>query len=379
MAAVIEDLVRKESHRQMAKVYESLGLSRMLWPNSTSGNIYDMYLIVVLTARNLTMAEPQKNRRRLVAFQQRFAGYAEMHGWLQDLGTRYTLPDIEEHGGISFSVMSRVAEAFGDEFPHFNDKECNDLKTTLMKMEGGSRKPGRIPLSDFYNSSRYRHWKFTENPEYLRDLGALDESDAQRKYVILANYISSFNNCIRADGLYAICCQSPCERLMHTLEEQVAAPAADSATLAALVANLSTDTVPVRDKLDTKLLERLDGIAEQSGQSKLVPLHGRLFALWMHHAFPRECPYPHKVGTTNPQTPDEWMKSNGRSTQVSQEQIARIVQDSCPAGIWEDLPSHCEIENDELPWSNYEDRETLLSSSLHDFRGSILRSKPEGN
>lgn len=37
----------------------------------------------------------------------------------------------------------------------------------------------------------------------------------------------------------------------------------------------------------------------------------------------------HQVGTTNPQTPDEWMKSNGRSTQVSQEQIARIVQDSC--------------------------------------------------
>ena len=41
--------------------------------------------------------------------------------WLR-WATRYTLPDIEEHGGISFSVMSRVAEAFGDEFPHFNDK-----------------------------------------------------------------------------------------------------------------------------------------------------------------------------------------------------------------------------------------------------------------
>ena len=24
-----------------------------------------------------------------------------------------------------------------------------------------------------------------------------------------------------------------------------------------------------------------------------VPLHGRLFAQWLHHAFPRECPYPH--------------------------------------------------------------------------------------
>lgn len=34
------NLADQESHRQMAKVYESLGLSRMLWPNSTSGNIY---------------------------------------------------------------------------------------------------------------------------------------------------------------------------------------------------------------------------------------------------------------------------------------------------------------------------------------------------
>ena len=29
-----------------------------------------------------------------------------------------------------------------------------------------------------------------------------------------------FNNCVRADSLYAICCRSPCERLMNVLEEK---------------------------------------------------------------------------------------------------------------------------------------------------------------
>merc|ERR1719480_457031 len=29
-----------------------------------------------------------------------------------------------------------------------------------------------------------------------------------------------------------------------------------------------------------------------------VPLHGRLFSQWLHYTFPRECPLPHKQGTT---------------------------------------------------------------------------------
>lgn len=342
MVTVIEDLVRKESHRQMAKVYEALGFSMTdPLPREDADLAMDMYLIIVLTARNITMAEPKKNRLRLQAFQQRYAGYADMHEWLRDLGQRYFEDSPEE--GLSFSTMSKAAEAFGDEFPQFNDKECHDLKTTLMKMEGGSRKPG--------------------------DLGALDESDVHRKYVILANYISSFNNCVRADSLYAICCRSPCERLMNVLEEKVAAPSADATLLASIVANLSTETVPARGTLDPKLMDRLEDIARQSGS---VPLHGRLFAQWMHHAFPRECPYPHEAGTTNPQTPDEWMKTNGRSTQVSAQQIEQIARDSCPADKKEGLP--CDMENAELPWSNNEDRAELLSS-LHGPRTQVSGHK----
>merc|ERR1719375_1530747 len=56
-------------------------------------------------------------------------------------------------------------------------------------------------------------------------------------------------------------------------------------------------------------LDRLEEIASHHGGS--VPLHGRLFSQWLHHAFPRECPYPHVSGTTNPQTADEWLESSG--------------------------------------------------------------------
>merc|ERR1712232_1405646 len=42
-----------------------------------------------------------------------------------------------------------------------------------------------------------------------------------------------------------------------------------------------------------------------------IPLHGRLFAQWMHHAYPRECPYPHQAGTTRPMTTYEWMEERG--------------------------------------------------------------------
>jgi len=54
-----------------------------------------------------------------------------------------------------------------------------------------------------------------------------------------------------------------------------------------------------------------------SGQ---VPLHGRLFAQWMHHAYPRECPFPHVSGSVKPMYPMEWAQAMGESLlEVTQE------------------------------------------------------------
>eukprot|EP00439_Symbiodinium_sp_Y106_P076834 s723_g15.t3 len=217
MIAVIEDLVQQESRKQMAKVFESLDLP-LNGPLSRADAdmAIDMYLLVVLTAQNLTLAEPAKNRKR-VGRLHRTVEHGEALRWLRHLEDRIL---VEQGNVYDFSSISKVAEAFGLEFPSFNDKECSELKARLVSMEGGSRKPGRIPLTDFYGSIAYRHWNFSESPDYLRDLGVLDESDPHRPHVILANYITSYNNCMRTDGLYAICCRSICGDMMSAIEEQ---------------------------------------------------------------------------------------------------------------------------------------------------------------
>eukprot|EP00415_Alexandrium_ostenfeldii_P002536 UN2536 len=56
--------------------------------------------------------------------------------------------------------------------------------------------------------------------------------------------------------------------------------------------------------LDASLRSQLTQIAASSGGK--VPLHGRLFAQWLHYVFPRECPFPHKVGSTVAMTPTEY-------------------------------------------------------------------------
>merc|ERR1719197_1946404 len=62
------------------------------------------------------------------------------------------------------------------------------------------------------------------------------------------------------------------------------------------------DDVPV--KLSASQKTQLTSIADSHGGK--VPLHGRLFAQWIHYVFPRECPFPHKMGTVSTVTPAEY-------------------------------------------------------------------------
>ncbi|CAK0866770.1 unnamed protein product, partial [Prorocentrum cordatum] len=251
----------------------------------------------------------------------------------------------EEH-----ELRGGVAVAVGDQYYKFNDLECLSLKTTLREME--SRRAGRVRLSVFYNMSLYSHWRFTEKAEYLRTLGALDDSDAEFPQVIIPNYLTARTNCLEASSLYALCCRNECEDLLTYLEERLAAPEAGAAEIAALVAALPSDTVQAPRELPERLRERLDKIARGNGGA--VPIHGRLFAQWMHHAFPNECPYPHEANSTGPVTPDEWVGSSGdESHTVSDEELLRTIEvDTCASDA--DPSGPCGGAT-ELPWSDTEE------------------------
>merc|ERR1719476_1187982 len=78
--------------------------------------------------------------------------------------------------------------------------------------------------------------------------------------------------------------------------------------------------------LPDSLTSRLQEIATHHGGR--VPLHGRLFAQWMHHAYPRECPYPHLSGTTKPLGAVAFAQETGEDVEISHDEIREIMENS---------------------------------------------------
>jgi len=254
---------------------------------------------------------------------------------------------------LDFAMVARVAERLGEQFGNFQDKECRQLKTQLLKAE--DRGSGRLRLPDFYKPAfggQDGSWQFQESVPYLRQLGALDESDPEEPRVIVANYLGSQANCIASSSFYAVCCMDECESLLVHLENDVKAPEATPARIASLVTALPSSTVTTPRELSTTLRRRLDEIADT--HSGTVPLHGRLFAQWMHHAYPRECPYPHIAGTTAPQAAKGWQDESGEDPTASMDEIQRIVENANSRNT--SAISDMEGEDEELvPWSHEEE------------------------
>merc|ERR1740122_621687 len=157
-----------------------------------------------------------------------------------------------------------------------------------------------------------------ESVEYLRNQGVLDETDPEHPSVVIPNYMNSRMNCLTASEFYAVCCLNECDELLGKIEVHIASPVAEPSRIIGVVSGLQSDTVDAPRNLSSSLLSRLNQIAgNHAGQ---VPLHGRLFAQWLHHAYPRECPFPHISGSVKPMYPEEWADAMGESLlEVSQD------------------------------------------------------------
>merc|ERR550514_609732 len=76
---------------------------------------------------------------------------------------------------IDFTASAHVVEQVGEQFGKFQDLECRSLKEALVQME--HQGSGRVRLPSFYSQALGGDWQFSESVEYLRHLGALDETD----------------------------------------------------------------------------------------------------------------------------------------------------------------------------------------------------------
>lgn len=196
---------------------------------------------------------------------------------------------------ITDKQILAVLEEVADHIFELENAECGVIRNRLIDMES-SAGSGRVTLVDFYRSTldNFHASPFSETEDYLRQTGALDESDPNSKAVMIPNYVLLESNCLGSSGAYSVCCTDECEELMDKIESSIMAPTAAPAALIDLVSSMAPKSVPENSTVTPELRRRLEEVAEKtSGQ---VALHGRLFAQWMHHVYPRTCPFPHEAG-----------------------------------------------------------------------------------
>merc|ERR1719265_2768124 len=232
----------------------------------------------------------------------------------------------------TFEVAVSTVASVGDTFGRWHNQECMELKEVLLGMD--PRKAGRVRFSDFYGVSSGK-WHLVEPLGYLRQLGALDETSVSRgPQVLIPNYVLSLSNCAEPSVYYSVCCINECEEILSTLEEKIQSPEASAEEIAAVIQNVETSSMEYpMGNLTLQLQAQLEEVAEY--HKGKVPLHGRLLAQWMHYAFPRECPFPHKSERLAPIGAAAWVEL-GNELPASPQEVASIrealIKDAQEAG-----------------------------------------------
>jgi len=347
-AATLDDLILGEVRIDIAHIYENLQLpmsGREATPKDEAA-VMGRFLIAYISGYHEENGNYAEMKREVEGT---YFGWTSVEMFARD---QQFVSDLQRQrrrpfsSGLSFDDQVDVAQDFVRHFMTYQHTDCNALKNKLLDMEiQGS---GRVRLADFYSGRRRSDWTFLESVEYLRAVGALDESIAGKPSVIIPNYLTSPSNCLSPSEYYNVCCRDECETMMAEIEGQIGQPSALPGNIVQIVSNLASDTVDAPRTLSTAQLERLQEIAEHhAGQ---VPLHGRLFAQWMHHAYPRECPFPHVSGTTVSATQEEW-EEQGKVAEATEEEMRWHAKQP----QW----SETEVIGDLLPWHVHEELVSL--------------------
>lgn len=243
----------------------------------------------------------------------------------------------------SFWDAAHIVEDLARAYGKWQTAECRRMTDELVALDPDGS--GRVPLGVFYSQPDTADYQFSESEDYLRQIGALDDTVAGNPHVRIANYMTGPSNCIASFSHYSVCCLSDCEALMGEIEGRIQAPTASPRQLLDIVGNLSSSYVDAPRVLPEGLQQRLTAVAERHGGE--VPLHGRLFAQWLHHAFPQECPYPHVHETAAVLKPNHWTEGNRSATAAKEERQRKIGEAAAVSEAASAKPT-------ELVWSDEE-------------------------
>lgn len=352
MGAMLENLIHQEAIKKLATVFAMFELDTN---SKLKAGKVDETISHYLAGYILGEDVRKLNKKRMLAMEQgistAYPNWGDTKTWARDL--RHEMYGNKD---LSFNEIVAVVVGIGEKHGRWQNRECTDLKAKLMQLE--DQKDGCVPIANFYKSLASGKWQFGESPDYLVELGALDDSDPKDKRVMIPNYLDGASNCVASSSYYSVCCINECEEILGRIEKQVQAPDAPAEELVTLVASLPSPTATSGRTLPAMLIQRLHKIADSHGGR--VPIHSRLFMQWMHNAYPHECPYPHVSGRTSPRMPEAWMADTHKAAMVSESEAKRFVAQSellpmphghGQCGKW--------LEEEELyvPWSKHPSEE----------------------
>merc|ERR1719456_1683021 len=207
LAATIEHLVHSEAIKRLGNAFRVHNfLPTSLMSESEADDVLDMYMTSYILGEdlsNLTLDEALELKAEMPEV---YMAWNETKEFVRGVRKNCTKSDgtaeQKASGELDFSLVARVAERVGERFGSFQDQECQQIKASLVKIEEPGT--GRVPLPDFYKPAIGGQWQFQESVAYLRQLGALDESDPENPRVIIANYINSPSNCIASSAFYSV-------------------------------------------------------------------------------------------------------------------------------------------------------------------------------
>jgi len=370
LAATLEHLVHKEAIMRLQVAFQSHDFSTEDVLSDTEADLvmdsYMAYYLLGTLTGNISRITPEKVRRARDMVDDVYPTWTGTQKFIRDVKER--IAPNRDH--MYFADIAAVVEEIGLLYGRWQDSECRAIKDMLMAFEDrGPLGAGRVRLAEFYRKVLHEDaWQLGESLNSLRQMGAIDDTDPTNLRVIIPNFVYSPANCVAGSSYYSVCCVDECDGLVADMEAKFVRPDLSAQEIATHVAAMPSATMTANRTLPSWLLRRLEEVAAVHGGR--VPLHGRLFAQWMHHAYPRECRYPHVSGTTNPME-TRITADNFQSSAATEEEMLQYI-DAVPTHGRQvtDFTSDAEAEGGCGMWS--------MEEELVAWRSPAAVPKPQG-
>jgi len=229
-AATLTDLIHSEVSGSLEGVYAALELPTI---GPVTNMEHDMatkvYLLTYLSGGREVVTTMDELPEVEASWENDYLAWNDTLTWASDMkltrefANQCRLNPFVRHT-LTFEKQVSFLQEVGHRLGTFQNLECHRLKDQLGEMEDVGT--GRVPLSRFYQGGLKGEWQFTESVEYLRHIGALDDTNPKRMSVVIPNYIQSQSNCIAGSSFYSVCCFDECEGLLGQVEREVGRPSA---------------------------------------------------------------------------------------------------------------------------------------------------------